>query len=90
MRSAKEGSFNKSEYEMLKLSIECTRFKVIIVVVHVGAVKIYVAAVEALRKNERWGSKPLFGGYNIFLDPPVPVVIRLIVIHWFRLLLFLF
>jgi hypothetical protein len=59
-----------------------------IVVVHVGAVKIYVAAVEALRKNERWGSKPVLGGYNIFLDPPVPVI-RLIVIHWFRLLLLL-
>jgi hypothetical protein len=27
--------------------------RVIIVVVQVGAVKIYVAAVEALRKNER-------------------------------------
>ncbi len=31
--------------------------KVIIVVVQVGAVKIYVAAVEALRKKERGGSK---------------------------------
>jgi hypothetical protein len=30
---------------------------VIIVVVQVGAVKIYVAAVEALRKKERGGSK---------------------------------
>jgi hypothetical protein len=29
------------------------RSEVIIVVVHVGAVKIYVAAVEALRKKER-------------------------------------
>jgi hypothetical protein len=33
------------------------RLKVIIVVVQVGAVKIYVAAVEALRKKERGGSK---------------------------------
>jgi hypothetical protein len=35
---------------MLKLSISCT---VIIVVVQVGAVKIYVTAVEVLRKIER-------------------------------------
>jgi hypothetical protein len=35
---------------MLELSNQCTRFEVIIVVVHVGAVKIYVAAaVEALK-----------------------------------------
>jgi hypothetical protein len=40
---------------MLKLGIECTRFEVIIVVVHVGAVKIYLAAVESLRKKERRG-----------------------------------
>jgi hypothetical protein len=33
-------------------------WRVIIVVVHVGAVKIYVATVEALRKKERGGSKP--------------------------------
>jgi NADH:ubiquinone oxidoreductase subunit 6 (subunit J) len=39
---------------MLELINQCTRFEVIIVVVHVGAVKIYVAAaVEALRKKER-------------------------------------
>jgi hypothetical protein len=38
---------------MLKLGIECTRFEVIIVVVQVGAVKIYVSAVEAVRKKER-------------------------------------
>ncbi len=37
---------------MLKLSIQCPRFEVIIVVVHVGPVKIYVAAVEALTKTE--------------------------------------
>jgi len=38
---------------MLKLSISCTRFGVIIVVVHVGgAMKIYVAAVKAIRKKE--------------------------------------
>jgi hypothetical protein len=41
---------------MLKLSIQCTRFEVIIVVVHVGAAKIYVAAVEALTKRKH-GSK---------------------------------
>jgi len=35
-----------------------TRFEVIIVVVHAGtAVKIYVAAVKALWKKERRGSK---------------------------------
>jgi hypothetical protein len=38
---------------MLKPSISCTRFEVTIVVVHVGAVKIYVVTVEALRKKER-------------------------------------
>jgi hypothetical protein len=45
---------------MLKLSVKCwtSAFNAqgsrgIIVVVHVGAVKIYVAAVEALRKKER-------------------------------------
>jgi hypothetical protein len=40
-----------------KLSIYCTRFKVIIAVVQVWAVQISVVAVEALRKNERGGSK---------------------------------
>jgi hypothetical protein len=38
---------------MLKPNIFCTRFEIIIAVVHVGAVKIYAAAVEALRKKER-------------------------------------
>jgi hypothetical protein len=38
---------------MQKLSIYCARFEVIIVVVHVGAVKIYVATVEPLKKKER-------------------------------------
>jgi len=36
---------------MLKISNECTRFEIIIAVVHVGAVKIYVAAEDALRKK---------------------------------------
>jgi hypothetical protein len=45
--------FIKSQYEMLKLSILCTRFRLIIVVVQVGAVKIYVAGVEALKKKQR-------------------------------------
>jgi len=40
---------------MLKLSIQCTRFEVIIVIVHVGVVKIYAAAVDALRKMEIGG-----------------------------------
>jgi len=35
------------------MKTQCTRFeRVIIIVVQVGAVKIYVAAVEALRKKE--------------------------------------
>jgi hypothetical protein len=38
---AKQGKFIKYQYEMLKLS---TSLRVIIVVVQVGAVKIYVAA----------------------------------------------
>jgi hypothetical protein len=37
--------------------MKCIRFQVIILVVHVGAVKIYVAAMEALRKKQRQGSK---------------------------------
>jgi hypothetical protein len=41
--SAKQENFIKSEYEM----------RLIIVVVQVGAVKIYVATEEALRKKER-------------------------------------
>jgi hypothetical protein len=41
---------------MMKLSIQCTSFEVIIiVVVQIEAVKIYVAAVEALKENERGG-----------------------------------
>jgi hypothetical protein len=42
---------------MWKLNISCTRFKVIIIVVHVGnsTMKIYVAIVEAFRKKERQG-----------------------------------
>jgi hypothetical protein len=38
---------------MLKLSISCTSFEVIIIIVHVCAVKIYAAAVPTLRKKER-------------------------------------
>jgi hypothetical protein len=38
---------------MLKLIIKCTRFEIIIVVVHVRAGKIYLATVEALREKER-------------------------------------
>ncbi len=38
---------------MLKLSINAQGSRVITVVVQVGAVKIYVAAVEAFRKKER-------------------------------------
>jgi hypothetical protein len=43
----------KSGYEMLKLSINAQGSRVIIVVVQVGAVKKYVAAVKALREKER-------------------------------------
>jgi hypothetical protein len=46
--STKLGNSIKSQYEMLKLSIQCT-----IVVVQVGTVKIYVGAVEAPRNKER-------------------------------------
>ncbi len=54
----------ESQYEMLKLTTKCwipafsahgTRR--IIVAVQVGAVKIYVAAVEALRKKRKTGVK---------------------------------
>ncbi len=57
-----QGSFIKSQYEMLKLSRKCwipafnaQGSREIIVAVQVGAVKIYVAAVEALAKKERQG-----------------------------------
>jgi hypothetical protein len=36
------------------------------VVVHVGAVKIYVAAVEALRKKERWGQNQCWADITFF------------------------
>jgi hypothetical protein len=42
---------------MLKLSIQCTRFEVVIVAVQVGAVKIHAAAMEAIRKKESGGGK---------------------------------
>jgi hypothetical protein len=38
---------------MLKSAFNAQGWRVIIVVVQVGAVKIYVAAVEALRTNKR-------------------------------------
>jgi hypothetical protein len=41
------------KYEMLKLSIWCTSSRVIVVVVQVGAVKIYVEALDAFGKKER-------------------------------------
>jgi hypothetical protein len=48
----------KCQYEMLQLSTKCSAFnaqgsRLIIVVVQVRAVKIYVAAVETIRKKER-------------------------------------
>jgi hypothetical protein len=52
--------YPQSEEILLNLSMKCWNsvfnaqsLRVIIVVVQVGAVKIYVAAVEALRKKER-------------------------------------
>jgi hypothetical protein len=54
--------YETSQYEMLKLGTKCwiSAFnaqgsRAIIVDVHVGIVKIYVAAVEPLRKKERQG-----------------------------------
>jgi hypothetical protein len=56
VRTAKQGSSIISGDEMLKLSIQCR--KVIIVVVHVGAVKIYAAAAAgALMKKGKRVSK---------------------------------
>jgi hypothetical protein len=52
--------FLQSKKFLLNLSIKCSNsafnaqgWRVIIVVIQVGVVKIYVAAVEALRKKER-------------------------------------
>ncbi len=53
MVSPEEGKLSKSGYEMLKPNINAQGSRVIIVVVQVGAVKIYVAAaVQALREKE--------------------------------------
>jgi hypothetical protein len=60
--------------------MKCTRFQVIILVVHVGAVKIYVAGLEALRKKQRQVSKQdetQFGTksgafLSLNFDPPPP------------------
>ncbi len=58
---------------MLILSISCTRFlRLIIVVVQVGAVKIYVAAVEALRKKEREDETQFTTKVDGFLSSPHP------------------
>jgi hypothetical protein len=43
----------KSQYEMLKLTFSAQGSRVIIVPSCTGAVKLYVAALEAVRKNER-------------------------------------
>jgi hypothetical protein len=63
--SAKKGNFIKSRYEMLKLTTNCwiSLFNAqcsrgVIVAVQVGAVKIYVAAVEALSIKEREDETP--------------------------------
>jgi len=44
----------------------------IIVAVHVGAVKIYVAAVEAIRKKERQGETRESSKIDGFLSSPPP------------------
>jgi len=44
---------------MRKLSIQCTRFEVIIIVAHVGAVEIHAVAVEAFKKKERGGQNKM-------------------------------
>jgi hypothetical protein len=42
-------------YEMLKHLMHQVRSRIIIVAVHVGAVKLYVPSVEALRENGKEG-----------------------------------
>jgi hypothetical protein len=46
------GNFIKFGYEMLKSAFDAQGSRVIIVVVQVGAVKLHVAVVQALRKKE--------------------------------------
>jgi hypothetical protein len=46
--------------------------RVIILVVQVGVVKIYVTAVEALRKNERQDETQFSTKIDGFLSPPPP------------------
>jgi hypothetical protein len=66
---------------MLQLGTKCWNSafiaqgsRVIIVVVRVGAVKIYVTAVEALRKNERQDETQFTTKIDGFLSftPPAP------------------
>jgi hypothetical protein len=61
---------------MLKLSAKCwiSAFyahgsRGIIVAIQVGAVKIYVAAVDTLRKNERQGETHEIDGFVSFTPP---------------------
>jgi hypothetical protein len=56
---------------MLKLSICCTG--VVIVAVLVGAVKIYVAAMEALRRKERQGETQFPTKIDGFLSFTTPL-----------------
>ncbi len=77
---------------MLNSAFHAQGSRVIIVVVQVGAVKIYVAAVEALRKKERQDETQFttkFGekanlGCKIFISFPVkhlcPVMLKLAIL----------
>jgi hypothetical protein len=62
---------------MLKLTkTNAQDTRVIIVVLQVGAVKIYVAAVEALRKKERQDETQFTTKIDVFLSltPPLPTL----------------
>jgi hypothetical protein len=76
------------QYDMLKLSIfNAQGSRVVIVVVRVGAVKIYVAAVEALRKNERQDETQFYyqnWWFSEFHNPPIPLLFNTnILFCWF-------
>jgi len=64
-------NFIKSQYESWNSAFSAQGSRVIIVVVQVGSVKIYVAAVEALRKKERGDETQLTAniGGKISLGP---------------------
>jgi hypothetical protein len=70
--------WGKTLYPDQVFKILCTRFnaqdsRIILVVVQVEAIKIHVAAVEALKKKERWDETQIITKFMVFQVPnPLP------------------